>query len=260
MTPSRTALAMQAFEKGSFELVASELASGRLDDDPRAQLRMASGVESVARTVVDLGELLVRFELVDRRAPAAALGRALLDQLEVPLAQLKTRASLQDRETAVLDPGAPPEPNAALEEIEDFLASRASPSASFLMSPFGASGRELRLVERNRHGYDIWWGGCFFAIPHGRSPQLAFHLIQALVGGRREILSRVRRWMRWVRPLRLARAILRRLLSRWRTPRSDAPGRPAVLRVPLLRLSATRTGLEMQQHIADQRRRAPRAL
>ena len=245
----RTALALQAFEKGAFELVASELARCRIDRDPLTQLRLASEMESIARTTLDLGELLVRFELADPRAPALALGQNLLDQLEGTLTQLKKRVSLPTK-TASADPSAPPEPNAALDEIESFLAARVAPSASFLRAPFGPSGPELRLVERNRHGHDIWWGGCFFAIPHGRSPRLVFRLMQVLVGAC-EIRAQTRSWMR---------ALHTRWLSRSRATRPDAPDHPVrVFRLPLLRVSVTRTGLEMQQHITGQERKATRA-
>jgi hypothetical protein len=228
--PSRTALALQAFERGEFELAASELARCRADDDPDAQLRIAREMESIARTALDFGELLVRFELADRRAPVTVLGQSLLDQLEVSLPRFKKRASPQEHETAILDSAAPPEPNAPPEEIERFLAARVSPSAAFLRAPFGAGGRELRLVESNRRGYDIWWGGFFFATRHGRSPRLTLLLIRLLV---RPLHAGYAMLSRWGRPFRVARAILRRLRS-W-TTQSDAPGGPAVLRVPGLR-------------------------
>jgi hypothetical protein len=248
-TPGRTALALQAFERGAFELVASELARCRIDRDPLTQLRLASEMESIARTVLDLGELLVRFELADPLAPAAVLGQNLLDQLDGTLTQLRKRVDL-GTETERADPSAPPEPNAPLDEIESFLASRVAPSVPFLRAPFGASGRELRLVERNRHGHDIWWGGCFFAIPHGRSPHLVFRLIRVLVAAR-EIRSQIRSWMQ---------APHTRWLSRSRTTRPDAQDHPVrVLRLPLLRVSVTLTGLEMQQHIAGRKRKTTRA-
>jgi hypothetical protein len=268
-TPMHTAFALQAFRRGAFELAASELERCRVDEAPLTQLRIASEMASIARTTLDLGELLVRLELTDPRAPAAALGQALLDQLEGTLTRLGERASLpSDDETESVDAAAPPEPNATPEEIEHFLASRVSPTDSVLRAPFGGSGRELHLVERNRHGYDIWWGGWFFAIPHGRSPYLAFHLIRLLEGTRREVRSWISRGIRLpqaggtilrrVRRLTLRR-VLARVLSRLRTLQSVAPDRSArVLHVPLLRLSATRTGLEMQQHIADRLSKAPR--
>lgn len=251
------AVALRAFEKGEFERAASELAHCRPDDDPATQLRIAEEMESVAHTALELGERMVRLDLTEPSSPAAKLGERLLGMLEPSLTRLREQASGEEDDVEPaprLDPAAPPDPGSTPDDVEGYLAARVAPPAPILRAPFGALSRKLHLVERDHHGYDIWWGRCFFAVPRGRSPHPTFYLVCVLDSVRRSVLRPCAVWLRAHLPRSWRRAI-RRWLPGSSTARPAGPRAASSLGIPLLRLRAARTGLELQQLLLRRRRK-----